>query len=217
MPIELPTSIAAGGTSERPRRSSIVPARVSGALARIRPRIRHGWNDHRTCPAKHRGFPRRRCVEPRRGDRLLHGLLARAGAAHRHRHCRARLRPGCRPRSDRRPAELSGLMGQQSAEALQSMLKSAAGARSSTLATAIGLITLLLTATGVFAEIQTSLNAIWRAAPRRSTVSRLIRARLVSLALILSLGFLLIVSLAFSAALAALGNYLNSILPAIRR
>ncbi len=111
--------------------------------------------------------------------------------------------------------QLSGLMGQQSAEALQSMLKSAAGARSSTLATAIGLITLLLTATGVFAEIQTSLNAIWRAAPRRSTVSRLIRARLVSLGLILALGFLLTVSLAFSAALAALGNYLNGILPAI--
>jgi membrane protein len=112
--------------------------------------------------------------------------------------------------------QLSGLMGQQSAEALQSMLKSAAGARSSTLATAIGVVTLLVTATGVFSEIQSSLNAIWRAAPRRSAVSRLIRARLISLGLILALGFLLTVSLAVSAALTALGTYLNGIFPAIR-
>ena len=111
--------------------------------------------------------------------------------------------------------QLSGLLGPQSAEALQSMLKSAAGAHSSALATLIGVITLLITATGVFAEIQTSLNAIWRAAPRRSAVSRLIRARLVSLGLILALGFLMTVSLAASAALAALGTYLNGMLPAI--
>jgi membrane protein len=112
--------------------------------------------------------------------------------------------------------QLSGLMGQQSAEALQSMLKSAAGARSGTLATVIGVVTLLVTATGVFSEIQTSLNAIWRAEPRSSAVSRLIRARLVSLGLVLALGFLLTVSLAVSAALAALGTYLNGIFPAVR-
>jgi membrane protein len=111
--------------------------------------------------------------------------------------------------------QLSGLMGQQSAEALQSMLKSAAGAHSSALATLIGVITLLITATGVFGEIQTSLNAIWRAEPRRSTMSRLIRARIVSLGLILALGFLMTVSLAASAALAALGTYLDGMLPAI--
>lgn len=111
--------------------------------------------------------------------------------------------------------QLSGLMGQQSAEALQSMLKSAAGARSSTLATVIGVVTLLITATGVFSEIQTSLNAIWRAEPRTSAVSRLIRARLVSLGLVLALGFLLTVSLAVSAALTALGTYLNGVFPAI--
>jgi membrane protein len=112
--------------------------------------------------------------------------------------------------------ELSGLMGQQSAEALQNMLQSASNGRSGTIATIVGLITLLLTASGVFVEMQTSLNAIWKAEPNNSTVSRLIRARLVSLGLILALGFLLMVSLAASAALAALGSYLNGILPAIR-
>jgi membrane protein len=113
-------------------------------------------------------------------------------------------------------AQLSGLMGEQSAEALQTMLKSAAGSSSSTVATVIGVVTLLVTATGVFGEIQTSLNAIWRAEPRSSAVSRLIRARLVSLGLVLALGFLLTVSLALSAALAALGTYLGGVFPAIR-
>jgi membrane protein len=111
--------------------------------------------------------------------------------------------------------QLSGLMGTQSADALQSMLKSAAGARASTLAAVIGVTTLLITATGVFAEIQTSLNAIWRAEPRPTSVSRLIRARIVSLGLVLALGFLMTVSLAVSAALAAIGSYLNGIFPAI--
>lgn len=112
--------------------------------------------------------------------------------------------------------ELSGLMGQQSAEAIQSMLQSAGKGQSGTIATMIGVATLLVTATGVFVEMQTSLNAIWKAQPRTSAVSRLIRARLVSLGLILALGFLLMVSLAASAALSALGSYLNGILPAIR-
>lgn len=112
--------------------------------------------------------------------------------------------------------QLSGLMGEQSAEALQSMLKSASNTSSGTLATIIGLGTLLVTASGVFGEMQTSLNAIWKAEPRSSTVSRLVRARIVSLGLVMALGFLLMVSLAVSAALTALGTYLHGIFPGIR-
>jgi membrane protein len=111
--------------------------------------------------------------------------------------------------------QLSGLMGQQSAETLQSMLKSAAGVHSSFLATLIGIVTLLITATGAFGEIQSSLNAIWHTEPRASTVPRLICARIVSLGLILAFGFLMTVSLVASAALTALGSYLDGILPAI--
>lgn len=112
--------------------------------------------------------------------------------------------------------QLSGLMGKQSAEAVQSMLQSASNGYSGTIATIAGIATLLITASGVFVEMQSSLNAIWKARPDTSTVSRLIRARLVSLGLIMALGFLLMVSLAASAALTALGSYLNDILPAIR-
>ena len=58
--------------------------------------------------------------------------------------------------------QLSGLMGQQSAEALQSMIKSASNRQSGIIATIIGIGTLLLGATGAFGEIQSSLNAIWK-------------------------------------------------------
>ncbi len=112
-------------------------------------------------------------------------------------------------------AQLSGLMGQQSAEALQSMLRSVHSSGSGTLATIVGIVTLLITASGVFGEMQTSLNAIWKARPNTSAVSRLIRARIVSLGLVMALGFLLMVSLALSAALTAVGSYLNDFFPGI--
>jgi membrane protein len=109
--------------------------------------------------------------------------------------------------------QLSGLMGQQTAEVLQSAVVSAAGKSSGILATIIAIVTLTATASGVFGEIQSALNAIWKAEPKGTTVSRLIRARAASLGLVAAVGFLLIVSLVVSAALTAFGNHLNSILP----
>ena len=61
--------------------------------------------------------------------------------------------------------------------------------------------------------MQSSLNAIWKTKPQDTTVSRLIRARAVSLGLVAALGFLLIVSLAVSAGLTAFGDYLDTIVP----
>ena len=110
-------------------------------------------------------------------------------------------------------AQLSGLMGQQTAEVLQTAIASAAGKSSGILATLIGVGTLLVTASGIFGEMQTALNKIWKAKPKSGTVSRLIRARAASLGLVAALGFLLMVSLVVSAGLTALGDYLNSILP----
>jgi membrane protein len=109
--------------------------------------------------------------------------------------------------------QLRGLVGQQSAEILQSMIYSAGNRSSGTLATIIGIGTLLLTATGAFGEIQTSLNAIWKAEPS-SNLSQLVRARLLSLGLVVTLGFLMLVSLVVSAALTALEEYLNRLFPA---
>ena len=110
-------------------------------------------------------------------------------------------------------AQLTGLMGTQTADVLQSALAGASSKSSGILATIIGIVTLLVTASGVFGEMQTALNKIWDVEPRTSTVSRLIWARAVSLGLVAALGFLLLVSLVVSAALTAFGTYLNSVLP----
>jgi membrane protein len=110
-------------------------------------------------------------------------------------------------------AQLSGLMGQQTAEVLQSAVASAAGKSSGLVATIVGVITLFATASGVFGEMQSALNAIWKVHPTGTTVSRLVRARAASLGLVAALGFLLMVSLVVSAALTAFGNQINSILP----
>jgi membrane protein len=97
---------------------------------------------------------------------------------------------------------------------LQSAVASASGASSGIIATIVGMMTLMITASGVFSELQSTLNAIWKAEPTGlTTVSRLIRARAASLGLVAALGFLLMVSLVVSAALTAFGNYLNSALP----
>jgi membrane protein len=110
-------------------------------------------------------------------------------------------------------AQLTGLMGEQTADVLQSAIASAASKSSGILATLIGIVTLIVTASGVFGEMQTALNKIWDAEPRATTVSRLIKARAASLGLVAALGFLLLVSLVISAVLSALGNYLNAVLP----
>jgi len=105
--------------------------------------------------------------------------------------------------------QLSGLMGPDSASALQSLLQGARYRGGSLLATSIGIVTLAVTATGVFTELQSALNVVWKAAPARSMTMAIVRARLLSLGLVASLGFLLLVSLAASALLQAAGQWVN--------
>ena len=102
--------------------------------------------------------------------------------------------------------QLSGLMGQQTALMLEAAVANAAGISSGTFATLIGILTLVATASGAFGELQAALNSIWRAKPKGTTLSRLIRARAASLGLVATLGFLLVVSLAASAAITAFGD-----------
>jgi membrane protein len=110
-------------------------------------------------------------------------------------------------------SELGGLMGQQSADLLETAIKSAARTSSGVLPAVVGVIALLITASGVFTEMQQTLNVIWRAEPKGTTVSRLIRARAASLGLVAALGFLLLVSLVVSALLTALSDYINAYIP----
>ncbi len=110
--------------------------------------------------------------------------------------------------------QLSGLMGGKSAEALQAMIESASDPKTGMMASLIGIVAALITLTGAFGEVQSALNTVWKAKSRRSTLSRLVRARLASLGLVLTSGFLLTVSLVVSAALAAVSNYLKAVFPA---
>ena len=110
--------------------------------------------------------------------------------------------------------QLSGLMGGKSAEALQAMVESASNPKTGITASIIGIVAALITITGAFGEVQSALNAIWKTKSRRSTLSRLMRARLASLGLVATSGFLLTASLVVSAALAALSDYLKAVFPA---
>ncbi|WP_348628143.1 YihY/virulence factor BrkB family protein [Mesorhizobium sp. M1B.F.Ca.ET.045.04.1.1] len=110
-------------------------------------------------------------------------------------------------------AEFSGVMGPQSADLLKATIETASHRGSSTLATIVGLIALLVTASGVFGEMQQSLNQIWKVKPDGVSLSRLVRARAASLGLVAALGFMLLVSLAASTAISALSEYINERLP----
>ncbi len=109
--------------------------------------------------------------------------------------------------------QMRGVMGEQSAQLLQSVTASAANQTSGSWAAVIGVVTLLVTASGVFGEMQSALNVIWKAELKEISVSRLIWARAISLGLVASLGFLLIVSLVVSTAISAFGQFLNAYLP----
>jgi membrane protein len=106
-------------------------------------------------------------------------------------------------------AELRDIMGEEGAVAVEGLLKSASDPKKSSLAALVGIITLLVGATSVFSELQSALDRIWRAGPTPPSEGlwRWLRTRILSLGMILGLGFLLLVSLVVSAALAALGKW----------
>jgi len=110
-------------------------------------------------------------------------------------------------------SQLSGLMGRESADLVQTTVLSASGKSSGILASVVGAATLLITASGVFGEMQSALNAIWKVQPQGTTVSRLVPARAASLGLVAALGFLLLVSLVISTTLSGLTGYINAALP----
>jgi membrane protein len=105
--------------------------------------------------------------------------------------------------------QLVELLGATGAAAVQELLESVSQRSQSVSAAVVGTIVLFIGATSVFAELQDALDRIWRA-PQRSRhggLWRLVRGRLLSFGMILGIGFLLIVSLAFSAALSALSKW----------
>lgn len=109
-------------------------------------------------------------------------------------------------------AEIGGLIGVKEAKAIEDLIAGASAVRPGVIGAVVGGVTFLLLVTGVFVELEDSLNLIWRAKPPpwRAGVLGMLRSRLLSLAMVLAIGFLLLVSLVFDAALSAAGAYLGA-------
>ncbi len=106
--------------------------------------------------------------------------------------------------------QFEGLLGTVGALQLQEMIRNAHVSGSTPLATVIGVLTLIFGATGVFLEIQDSINSIWslKAKPKRGWL-KFLQNRLLSFSLIVGIGFLLLVSLVLSAMLSIVYEFLN--------
>lgn len=102
-------------------------------------------------------------------------------------------------------AQLSTLMGAEGGAIAESILTNSAKQETGLATTMIGLIVLLVGASGVFAELQDSLNIIWDAPIREHPWRALVRERLLSFAMVFVLGFLMLVSLVLSAGIALVG------------
>ena len=113
-------------------------------------------------------------------------------------------------------AEIASLIGRRPAEAVESMILSSALDRSGTWATLLGVVTIVVGATGVFAELHRALDALSGDKPKPPTLRTFLRVRLLAFALLLGLGFLMIASLILSAVLAGVAGYLSGLVPAVQ-
>jgi membrane protein len=110
--------------------------------------------------------------------------------------------------------EIQGLVGYESARAIQTMIQSAHKPAHGVIASILGVAILLVGASGVFSEMQDALNTIWKVdTTSRTGVWNLVRSRFLSFGMVLGIGFLLLVSLLLSAALSAAADYLERFIP----
>jgi len=110
--------------------------------------------------------------------------------------------------------QLRGVLGSTTAAAMQEMVKNAAKPKSGSLATIIGVVTLILGASGVFGQLKDALNTIWDVKPKEGGgIMALIKDRFLSFAMVFGVGFLLMVSLVIDTAIAAMGKFAGNHLP----
>jgi len=104
--------------------------------------------------------------------------------------------------------EIETAVGPTVANAIQETIKNARSTEGSTTASVVGIVILLFGASGVFVQLQSSLNAIWEVEQRTTSgIWSFIRDRLHTFALVLGIGFLLLVSLVINTALSAMSRY----------
>lgn len=109
-------------------------------------------------------------------------------------------------------AQITSTMGADTAQQIQDIIAKGTESKNSLWATIIGIITILVGATGVFAQFQKSINIIWevKADESKSGFLSLLKARLFSFGLIIAIAFILIVSLVISAILSAFGTWIST-------
>ncbi len=111
-------------------------------------------------------------------------------------------------------AQLQGRFGDVGANAIKEMLESAAKPESGTLAIVIGAVTLLFGAAGVFGQLKDAFNTIWDVEEKKEGgIATMIKARFLSFAMVLVVGFLLLVTLVIDAGLNAMGSFAQEYLP----
>jgi membrane protein len=106
--------------------------------------------------------------------------------------------------------QLAGLVGPRGGEAIEAMIASAQRPSSGIVAGIVGVATLLLGASGVFGQLRESLNRIWDVPSRPFRWMSLVTDRLAAFAMVLAIGFLLVVSLLLSAVLSAVAEMARS-------
>ncbi|GAB3768111.1 YihY/virulence factor BrkB family protein [Spirosoma horti] len=113
-------------------------------------------------------------------------------------------------------SQLNGLVGNEAAKQIQDMIKNVGLSGKTNTALVIGIITLVVGATSIFVEIQDSVNLIWRvkAKPKRGWL-KLLKDRLLSSSLVVSLGFLLLVSLIINGLVLAMSDIITRYIPGI--
>jgi membrane protein len=108
--------------------------------------------------------------------------------------------------------QIKDLVGSDAALEIQSTIKNIHLSKNTPVATGVSIITLIIGATGIFGEVQDSLNKIWGLQVKpKSGLWKVILNRLLSFSLVLSLGFILVVSLILNAIVIGLGNRLNQL------
>ncbi len=113
-------------------------------------------------------------------------------------------------------AQIQGLVGEAGAKLIQEAIKNASQPKQGAIASIISIIVLIFGATGLFTELQDALNTIWEVQQKPGrAVKNMVRNRFLSFAMVLGIGFLLLVSLIISGVLAALLGYFNNLIPGI--
>ncbi|HEX6960884.1 MAG TPA: YihY/virulence factor BrkB family protein, partial [Lacipirellula sp.] len=110
-------------------------------------------------------------------------------------------------------SEMQSMVGQEGASAIGDMIQNADKPTEGTIATVLSVITLLFGASGVFGQLQSSMNTIWEVEPKPGRgIWGMIRDRFLSFTMVLGLAFLLLVSMILSAVIAAAGNFLSGMI-----